>query len=247
MPYKHACLSPLCTNADTPTATVAPPLDMSCDTCYRLTLMLNLESDWKRPVLVNLTNATVSSSAVIGSTSHVANVVNEQTVELTSVTQHYPRMTPSDPGEVTNHRLGDLTNVKIDFTEMTDTVSELAHDDISSDNDDIGQNKDDISGWKDDPKNDPDWDPVGDSFIAVKPACPQSPGSDCNNAGDDETKTLKCQACIFRTHAQRVLTTHVMRKHHKEASRNGLRMCSQCGKVEDSIELLQKHREVSCH
>ena len=68
--------------------TVVPSLDMSCDTCYQLTLMLKLESDWKRPVLVNLTNATVSSSEVIGSTSHVTKVIDEQTVELTSRTKH---------------------------------------------------------------------------------------------------------------------------------------------------------------
>ena len=45
--------------------------------------MLRLDSDWIRPVTVTLTNATVSSSEVIGSPCHVTKIIDEQTVQLT--------------------------------------------------------------------------------------------------------------------------------------------------------------------
>ena len=45
--------------------------------------MLRLDSDWIRPVTVTLTNATVSSTEVIGSVCHVAKIIDEQTIQLT--------------------------------------------------------------------------------------------------------------------------------------------------------------------
>ena len=45
--------------------------------------MLRLDSDWIRPVTVTLTNATVSSSEVIGSACHVTKIIDEQMIQLT--------------------------------------------------------------------------------------------------------------------------------------------------------------------
>ena len=55
---------------------------MTCDSCYELTLVMRLDSDWIRPVTVTLNNATVSSSKVIGSSCHVAKIIDERTVQL---------------------------------------------------------------------------------------------------------------------------------------------------------------------
>ena len=44
---------------------------------------MRLDSDWIRPVTVTLTNATVSSSEVIGSACHVAKIIDEHMVQLT--------------------------------------------------------------------------------------------------------------------------------------------------------------------
>ena len=62
--------------------TSAPSLALVSDSCYQLTLTLRLDSDWIRPVTVTLNNATVSSSEVIGSACHVAEVIDQQTVQL---------------------------------------------------------------------------------------------------------------------------------------------------------------------
>ena len=53
--------------------------------------MLRLDSDWIRPVTVTLTNATVSSSEVIGSACHVTKIIDEQTVHLIAPMKHEPK------------------------------------------------------------------------------------------------------------------------------------------------------------
>ena len=53
--------------------------------------MLRLDSDWIRPVTVTLTNATVSSSEVIGSPCHVSKIIDEQTVHLIAPMKHEPK------------------------------------------------------------------------------------------------------------------------------------------------------------
>ena len=53
--------------------------------------MLRLDSDWIRPVTVTLTNATVSSSEVIGSACHVIKIIDEQTVQLFAPMKHEPK------------------------------------------------------------------------------------------------------------------------------------------------------------
>ena len=53
--------------------------------------MLRLDSDWIRPVTVTLTNATVSSSEVIGSPCHVTKIIDEQTVHLIAPMKHEPK------------------------------------------------------------------------------------------------------------------------------------------------------------
>lgn len=230
------------TNAGHPATTVATPLDMSCDTIYQVTMVLNLESDWKCPVVVSLTNATVSSSDMIGSTSHKVKVINSQTLELTSVTANDSRMEAGDLGKVS----------EVDLAQMTDLVVELSSDDAPSECSGTpgecsytSMKDDDVEGWKDDPNKDPDWDPDNNSDVitrrpAKKPR--ESSGSD-----RDDMMTMSCQVCSFRTSLQWILTSHVTKKHYEEASLSGLRMCRQCGKVEDSIESLHEHREVSEH
>ena len=151
--------------------------------------------------------------------------------------------------------VGDLETieVKVDITELTDTASEVGDNDTSSEYTDTELSEDDIANWKDDPNEDPDWDPDSDSDIADKSADPENSGSttDCDSAREevvDESRTLKCQACDSCFCAPNILKTHVTKKHYMEASRNGVRMCHQCGKVEESLEKLQEHREVShCH
>lgn len=154
------------------------------------------------------------------------------------------------PTSVSEH---ETIEVKVDITELTDTASEVGDNDISSEYTDSELSEDDIANWKDNPNEDPDWDPDSDSDIADKSADPESSGSttDCDSAREevvDESRTLKCQACDSCFCAPKILKTHVTKKHYVEASRNGIRMCHQCGKVEESLEKLQEHREVShCH
>ena len=62
--------------------TSTPSLALVSDSCNQLTLMLRLDSDWIRPVTVTLNNATVSSSKLIGSACHVAEIIDQQTVQL---------------------------------------------------------------------------------------------------------------------------------------------------------------------
>ena len=64
---------------------------MSCDSSHQSTLVLRLDSDWIRPVTVTLTNATVSSSEVIGSACHVAKIIDLQTIQLTALMKYEPR------------------------------------------------------------------------------------------------------------------------------------------------------------
>ena len=72
--------------------TSAQSLPMTCDSSHQLTLVMRLDSDWIRPVMVTLTNATVSSSEVIGSaTCHVAKIIDEQTIQLTTLMKHEPK------------------------------------------------------------------------------------------------------------------------------------------------------------
>ena len=234
---------------------------MSCDMIYKVTLTLNLESDWKHPVVVSLTNATIASSEVTGSTSHKVKVINDQTLELTSLTEN-----------VGDSRVGVAPTSEETIVEMNDPVVDVSSecDDVPSECSDTPSEcsdadmKDDdrylISGWKDDPNNDPDWDPDDNSDgeiirrrkrAAVKKSGSGSGTGSGNGSGNgsgsdsDSDDIVACQACSFRTPSCAILTSHVMRRHYEEASMNGQRMCRQCGKVEDSIEALQAHRQVS--
>ena len=91
--FNHVFFPYLSANASAPSLaeTATSSLSMTCDSCYQLTLMLRLDSDWIRPIAVTLTNATVSSSEVIGSACHVAKIINEQTVQLYAPIKHEPR------------------------------------------------------------------------------------------------------------------------------------------------------------
>jgi len=71
---------------------------MSHETFYQVTMMLNLKSDWKCPVVVTTSNATVCSSELIGSPSHAVKVVNSQTLEVTSLPSDNPISNVVDSG-----------------------------------------------------------------------------------------------------------------------------------------------------
>jgi len=213
---------------------------------------LSLESDWKHPVVINLTNATVASSEVTGSTSHRVKVINDQTLELTSLTEN-----------IGDSHVGIAPTSEETIVEMNDPVFDVSSecDDVPSECSDTDMKDNDrylISGWKDDPNNDPDWDPDDNSDGEIirkrKRAAAKKSGSGSgtgsgNGSGSDSDSdsddTVSCQACSFHTPSRAILTSHVMRKHYEEASMKGQRMCRQCGKVEDSIEALQEHRQVS--
>ena len=71
---------------------------MSHEMFYQVTMMLNLKSDWKCPVVVTTSNATVCSSELIGSPSHAVKVVNSHMLEVTSLPSHNPRSDVVDQG-----------------------------------------------------------------------------------------------------------------------------------------------------
>ena len=241
-----------------PAAIGVPPLDMSCDRIYKVTLTLSLESDWKHPVVVSLTNATIASSEVTGSTSHKVKVINDQTLELTSLTETVGDSHAGVAASTSEETIAEMNDPVFDVSSECDDVDSECSD-TPSDGSDAEMIEDDrylISGWKDDPNNDPDWDPDDNSdgeiirkrkrAAAKKSGSGSGAGSGSSSGSDSDSEdTVSCQACSFRTPSRAVLTSHVMRRHYEDASLSGQRMCRQCGKVEDTIEALQEHRQVS--
>ena len=113
--------------------------------------------------------------------------------------------------------------IKVEIPEQMDTTSEM--NGVLSEYNDISTHGYLIVECKDDPNADSDSDAKEDAEV-------------------DNPEMLRCQSCYYRCRAQRVLRCHVTRHHQEEASRNGKRMCMECGQVEDTIESLQQHMEV---
>ena len=140
--------------------------------------------------------------------------------------------------------------VKLERNESTDTASEGDINDRLTEYDDTDISEDDVPNSQDDAKNDLDWDPESDDDLGNAPGDPESSCSDSDGASvggepsDHSAKTWRCQACAFCCHAQYILRIHVSKTHYKEASRSGQCMCPLCGKMEDSFESLQEHRQV---
>jgi len=138
--------------------------------------------------------------------------------------------------------------VKLELNESTDTASEA---DVIDRLTEYVDSEDDVPSGQDDAKNDPDWDPESDGDLGNAPGDPESSCSDVDGGSvgeelsDHSIKKWKCQACAFCCHAQYILRIHVSKTHYKAASRSGQCMCRLCGKMEDSLESLQEHRQVS--